>query len=130
MGLANGLPRESIGHYTGLGQQILVELNPNILFRDAIGMLLSLPFFYSIFYIVDQYIVQSTNLTKHPLPPFFTNQTTSPPIRDLPSPQCQPNQRYCTAGKCLLTLCVGLWARAQACHQNRKKEENILKLWF
>ena len=36
MGLANGLPRESIGHYTGLGQQILVELNPNILVRDAI----------------------------------------------------------------------------------------------
>ena len=24
-------------------------------------------------------------------------------IRDLPSPQCQPNQTYCTAGKCLLT---------------------------
>ena len=28
----------SIGHYTGLGQQILVELNPNILVRDAIRM--------------------------------------------------------------------------------------------
>ena len=38
MGLANGLPRESIGHYTGLGQRILVELNPNILVRDAIRM--------------------------------------------------------------------------------------------
>ena len=36
---ANGLPRESIGYYTGLGQQILVELNPNILVRDAIIML-------------------------------------------------------------------------------------------
>ena len=32
---ANGLPRESIGHYTGLGQRILVELNLNILARDA-----------------------------------------------------------------------------------------------
>jgi hypothetical protein len=27
-------PRESIGHYTGLGQGILLELNPNILVRD------------------------------------------------------------------------------------------------
>ena len=28
------VPRESIGHYTGLGQGILLELNPNILVRD------------------------------------------------------------------------------------------------
>ena len=28
------MPRESIGHYTGLGQGILLELNPNILVRD------------------------------------------------------------------------------------------------
>ena len=35
---ANGLPGESIGHYTGLGRQIYVELNPNILVRDAIRM--------------------------------------------------------------------------------------------
>ena len=32
------VPRESIGHYTGLGQGILLELNPNILVRDAITM--------------------------------------------------------------------------------------------
>ena len=38
MGLANGLPRESIGYCTRLGLQILVELNPNILVRDAIIM--------------------------------------------------------------------------------------------
>ena len=44
-------------------------------------------------------------------------------IRDLPRPQCQPNQTYCTAGEALLILCAGLWARAQACHQNRKKKE-------
>ena len=31
--------RESIGYYTGLGQGILVELNPSILVRDAILML-------------------------------------------------------------------------------------------
>ena len=37
--MADGLPRESIGHYTGLGQRIL-ELNPNILVRDAIRMVL------------------------------------------------------------------------------------------
>ena len=36
--MANGLPRESIEYYTGLGQRILVELNPNILVRDAIIM--------------------------------------------------------------------------------------------
>ena len=36
--MANGLPRESIGYYTGLGKRILVELNPNILVRDAIIM--------------------------------------------------------------------------------------------
>ena len=36
--MANGLLRESIGYYTGLGQRILVELNPNILVRDAIRM--------------------------------------------------------------------------------------------
>ena len=36
--MANGLLRESIGHYIGLGQQILVELNPNILVWDAIRM--------------------------------------------------------------------------------------------
>ena len=36
--MANGLPRESIGYYTGLGQRILVELNPNILVWDAIIM--------------------------------------------------------------------------------------------
>ena len=29
---------EAIGHYTGLGQRILIELNPNILVRDAIRM--------------------------------------------------------------------------------------------
>ena len=28
------LPREYIGHYTGLGQEILLELNPNILVWD------------------------------------------------------------------------------------------------
>ena len=39
-------------------------------------------------------------------------------IRDIPSPQCQPNQPYCTAGEALLILCAGLWARAQACHPN------------
>ena len=33
-----GSPLESIGHYTGLGQQIFVELNPNKLVRDAIRM--------------------------------------------------------------------------------------------
>ena len=38
LSLANGLPRVSIGHYTGLGQRILLELNPNILVRDAIRM--------------------------------------------------------------------------------------------
>ena len=42
-------------------------------------------------------------------------------IRDLPSPQFQPNQTTCTAGEGLLTWCAGLWARAQACHQDRKK---------
>ena len=36
--MANGLPRESIGHYTGLGQRILVDLNPNILVLYAIRM--------------------------------------------------------------------------------------------
>ena len=36
--MANGLPRESIEYYTGLGQRTLVELNPNILVRDAIIM--------------------------------------------------------------------------------------------
>ena len=38
-------------------------------------------------------------------------------MRDLPSPQCQPNQTYYRAGDSLLTLSAGLWARAQACHQ-------------
>ena len=33
------VPRESIGHYTGLGQGILLELNPNILVRDEERML-------------------------------------------------------------------------------------------
>ena len=28
------MPRESIGHYIGLGERILLELNPNILVRD------------------------------------------------------------------------------------------------
>ena len=32
--MVNVVPRESIGHYTGLGQGILLELNPNILVRD------------------------------------------------------------------------------------------------
>ena len=41
--MARGLPREFIGHYTGLGQRILVELNPNILVRDAIRMSNGLP---------------------------------------------------------------------------------------
>ena len=36
LGLANGLPKESIGYYTGLGQQILIKLNHNILVWDAI----------------------------------------------------------------------------------------------
>ena len=45
-----------------------------------------------------------------------------PPIRDFSSPQCQPNQTYCTAGECLLTWCAGPWARARACHWNRKKK--------
>ena len=44
-------------------------------------------------------------------------------IRDFSSPQCQPNQTYCTAGESLLTWCAGLWARAQACHWNRQKKE-------
>ena len=43
-------------------------------------------------------------------------------IKDLSSPQCQPNQTYCTAGESLLTWCAGLWARAQACHWNRQKK--------
>ena len=43
-------------------------------------------------------------------------------IRNLPSPQCQPNQTLCTAGEGLLTWCAGLWARAQACHYNRQKK--------
>ena len=52
-------------------------------------------------------------------------------VRNLPRPQCQPNQTYCTSGECLLSLCAGLWARAQACHQNRKKKKkNLLKLRF
>ena len=34
--------------------------------------------------------------------------------KNLPCPQCQPNQTYCTAGEALLTLCAGLWVRAQA----------------
>ena len=60
-----------------------------------------------------------------------TGQKQAPSvIRNLPRPQCQPNQTYCTSGECLLTLCAGLWARAHACHQNRKKKENILKLRF
>ena len=42
-------------------------------------------------------------------------------IRDFSSHQCQPNQIYCTAGEALFTLCAGLWARAQACHKDRKK---------
>ena len=46
-------------------------------------------------------------------------------MRDLPRPQCQPNQTYCTAGEYLLILCAGLLARAQACHQNRKKKKEI-----
>ena len=29
------VPRESIGHYTGLEQGILIELNPNIIVRDS-----------------------------------------------------------------------------------------------
>ena len=29
-------------------------------------------------------------------------------IRDFSSPQCQPNQTYCTAGESLLTWCAGL----------------------
>ena len=49
------------------------------------------------------------------------------PIRDFSSPQCQPNQTYCTAGESLLTWCAGLWARAQACHWNRKKKVNYLE---
>ena len=48
-------------------------------------------------------------------------------MRDLPRPHCQPNQTYCTAGESLLTE---LWARAQACHQNRKKNKNHFDLWF
>ena len=44
------------------------------------------------------------------------------PIRDLTRPQCKANQTHCTAGEALLTLCDGLWARAQGCHQNRKKK--------
>ena len=31
-------------------------------------------------------------------------------IRDLPHPQCQPNQTYCTAVEALLILFAGLWA--------------------
>ena len=48
-------------------------------------------------------------------------------MRKLPRPQCQPNQTYCTSGESFLTLCAGLWARAQACHQNRKKERKSLE---
>ena len=33
----------------------------------------------------------------------------TPPIRDLPRPQCQPNRTYCTAGEALLTSCAGLY---------------------
>ena len=43
-------------------------------------------------------------------------------IKDLPRP---PYQTYCTAGEGLLTLFAGLWARAQACPQNRKKRNNL-----
>ena len=43
-----------------------------------------------------------------------------------PSPQYQPNQTFCTAGEVLLTWCAGLWARAQACHKDRKK---TLTVW-
>ena len=38
-----------------------------------------------------------------------------------PSPQYQPTQTYCTAGEVLLTWCAGLWARAQACYNYRKR---------
>ena len=48
-----------------------------------------------------------------------------PPIKDLTSPQCQPNQTHCTAGGGLLTWCAGLWARAQACHQNSNKRKSL-----
>ena len=34
-------------------------------------------------------------------------------IMELSRPQCQPNQTHCTAGEALLTLCAGLWVRAQ-----------------
>ena len=46
-------------------------------------------------------------------------------MRDLPRPQCQPKQTYCTAGEALLTLIAGLWARAQVCHQDRKKKKSL-----
>ena len=47
---------------------------------------------------------------------------SSPPHKEIfPSPQHQPNQTCCTAGEVLLTWCAGLWARAQACHKDRKK---------
>ena len=53
----------------------------------------------------------------------ITGYIFDPPVRYLPRPQCQPNQAYCTAGEALLILCAGLWARAQACNQNRKKKK-------
>ena len=34
-----------------------------------------------------------------------------------------PNQTYFISGECLLTMCAGLWARAQAFHHNRKKKK-------
>ena len=46
-------------------------------------------------------------------------------MKDLPRPQCQPNQTYCTAGEALLAMSAGLWAMARACHQNRKKNPEI-----
>ena len=59
--MANGLPRESIGHYTGLGQRILVELNPNILVRDAIRMA----------WLIKLYNTPPSILTLGPHPPWL-----------------------------------------------------------
>ena len=52
----------------------------------------------------------------------FQGRTLELTIRDLPRPQCPPNQAYCTAGEALLTLFAGLWARARAFHQKCKKK--------
>ena len=49
------MPRESIGHYTGLGQKILIELNSNILDRDEEKMAHIRPCKMGLFYLQSHY---------------------------------------------------------------------------